>query len=114
MPTLHPQEPLFTDRQESILRALGTARETKPHIDLAAFVRFDTSKVVAYVSDCDRDGNLYGVVVEQGARPRVGHFSRSELQQLKRSGKLYRGDLENGITVAELARIAHMRAREAA
>lgn len=113
MPVLGPTDPLFTDKQESILHALGGVRIARPNIDLPAIARFDSARAMYYVSDADKDGKLYGAIIIEGEKPRVGHFHRAELISLKRRGRLYRGDLQTGLlTVHEVGRIANMRYRD--
>lgn len=113
MPVLGPTDPLFTDHQEAIIAALGCARESKPNIDLPCFCRFDAPRASFYISDGAADGQLYGAVLVEGQKPRVGFFHRAELMVLKLKGRLYRGDMMAGLlTVNEVGRIASMRFHE--
>ncbi|HEV7293135.1 MAG TPA: hypothetical protein VGN79_12525 [Devosia sp.] len=111
---LGPTDALFTGHQEAMLAALGCARQSKPNIDLPCICRFDAPRSQFFVSDGTKDGELYGAVLVEGEKPRVGYFSRSELTVLKRAGRLRRTDLmDDVLTVHEVGRIATMRFQEA-
>lgn len=113
MPQLHPTDPLFTPLQESRLRSFGVARADNPKIDLAPIARFECGSATYYVSDCDRDGRLFGVQLVSGKAPILGHFDRKTIVALQRAGRVSRSDIEPTITVAEIARIGLMRSGEA-
>jgi hypothetical protein len=111
---LGPTDALFSDKQEAIINALGCARQSKPNIDLPCICRFDAPRARYFVSDGTMGGELYGVILIEGEKPRIGYFNRSELTVQKRAGRLSRTDLSSDLlTVHEVGRIAQSRFNEA-